>query len=37
MANFIDEYSVWYPATSSPSPSGRSNGSLLVSPTMVNR
>src|SRR5215467_7237562 len=25
-ANFSDEYSVWYPPTSSPSPSGRSNG-----------
>ena len=34
-ANFIEEYSVWYPPTSSPSPSGRSNGSRLVSPTIV--
>ena len=32
--NRIEEYSVWYPPTSSPSPSGRSNGSRLVSPTM---
>src|SRR5664279_557086 len=29
-----DEYSVWKPPTSSPSASGRSNGALLVSPTM---
>jgi len=33
-ANFIDEYSVWKPPTSSPSASGRSNGARLVSPTM---
>src|SRR5207253_7888 len=32
MANFIEEeYSVWYPATSSASASGRSNGRRLVS------
>ena len=36
-ANFSDEYSVWKPPTSSPSPSGRSNGSRLVSPTIVIR
>ena len=35
IANFSDEYSVWYPPTSSPSPSGRSNGSRFVSPTIV--
>ena len=29
-----DEYSVWKPPTSSPSASGRSNGALLVSPTI---
>ena len=34
MANFSDEYSVWNPATSSPSASGKSNGARLVSPTM---
>ena len=33
-ANFIDEYSVMKPATSSPSASGRSNGRRLVSPTI---
>ena len=31
MANFMPEYSVWYPATSSVSASGRSNGGRLVS------
>src|ERR1044071_432870 len=31
MANFIDEYSVWYPATSSASASAKSNGRRLVS------
>src|SRR5688572_21730482 len=31
MANFIDEYSVWYPPTSSASASGKSKGSRLVS------
>src|SRR5215813_2053586 len=32
IANFIEEeYSVWYPATSSASASGRSNGTRLVS------
>src|SRR5207244_12453544 len=31
MENFIALYSVWYPAMSSPSASGRSNGSRLVS------
>src|ERR1700741_4678641 len=31
MENFIDEYSVWYPVTSSLSASGRSKGSRLVS------
>src|SRR5580704_2947294 len=30
-ANLKPEYSVWYPATSSDSPSGRSNGERLVS------
>src|SRR5437763_4003549 len=30
-ANFIDEYSVWNPATSSFSASGKSNGTRLVS------
>src|SRR6478672_13578427 len=34
IANLIDEYSVWNPPTSSPSASGRSNGALLVSPTI---
>ena len=31
MLNFIDEYSVWYPVTSSDSASGMSKGSRLVS------
>src|SRR5882724_12069145 len=31
MANFMELYSVWYPATSSVSASGRSNGIRLVS------
>src|SRR6266508_1032862 len=31
MANFIDEYSVWYPATSSASASAKSKGSRFVS------
>src|ERR1041385_359746 len=31
LANFMDEYSVWNPATSSFSASGRSNGTRLVS------
>src|SRR5258706_1215248 len=30
-ANFIDEYSVWYPATSSASASAKSNGRRFVS------
>ena len=30
-ANFMAEYSVWYPATSSVSASGRSNGRRFVS------
>src|ERR1700712_2142348 len=34
IANPSDEYSVWKPPTSSPSASGRSNGALLVSPTI---
>src|SRR5215469_15398040 len=37
IANFSEEYSVWYPPTSSPSPSGRSNGNRLVSPIIVIR
>src|SRR5690606_33211484 len=37
MVNFIDEYSVMKPPTSSPSPSGRSKGSRFVSPIMVIR
>ena len=37
IANFIEEYSVMWPATISPSPSGRSNGIRLVSPTIVIR
>src|SRR5271168_3175755 len=37
IANLSDEYSVWKPATSSPSASGRSNGARLVSPTMEMR
>ena len=35
IANFSDEYSVWKPPVSSPSPSARSNGRRLVSPTIV--
>src|SRR5437763_1214436 len=34
IANLIEEYSVWKPATSSVSASGRSNGARLVSPTI---
>src|SRR3569623_168899 len=34
IANFSDEYSVWKPATSSLSASGRSIGARLVSPTI---
>ncbi len=30
-ANFMDEYSVWYPATNSVSASGRSKGRRFVS------
>src|SRR3954451_12313175 len=37
IANLIDEYSVWKPATSSLSASGRSNGARLVSPTIAIR
>src|SRR3954463_9456144 len=37
IANLIDEYSVWKPATSSLSASGRSNGARLVSPTIAMR
>src|SRR3954451_12389276 len=37
MANLIDAYSVWKPATSSLSASGRSNGARLVSPTIEMR
>ncbi|COW94893.1 Uncharacterised protein [Mycobacterium tuberculosis] len=37
IANFNDEYSVWNPATSSPSASGKSNGARLVSPTIEMR
>src|SRR3954463_13902229 len=37
IANLIDEYSVWNPATSSLSASGRSNGARLVSPTIDTR
>src|SRR4051794_8133965 len=37
IANFSDEYSVWNPATSSPSASGRSKGARLVSPTIAVR
>src|ERR1700751_1213528 len=36
-AKFRDEYSVWKPATNSPSASGRSNGARFVSPTMDTR
>src|ERR1035437_1067702 len=35
IANFSELYSVWNPPVSSPSPSARSKGSRLVSPTMV--
>src|SRR5437764_14752480 len=35
IANLIDAYSVWKPATSSVSASGRSNGARLVSPTIA--
>ena len=35
IANRIEPYSVWNPPVSSPSPSARSNGSRLVSPTIV--
>src|SRR4051794_22162573 len=34
IANLMDAYSVWKPATSSVSASGRSNGARLVSPTI---
>src|SRR4051812_2512697 len=37
IANFSDEYSVWKPATSSLSASGRSNGARFVSPTIDTR
>src|SRR3954449_9388 len=37
IANLIDPYSVWKPATSSVSASGRSNGARLVSPTIATR
>ena len=37
IANRIEPYSVWKPPVSSPSPSARSNGSRLVSPTIVTR
>src|SRR5579864_2752873 len=39
LANFIEEYSTWNPATSSFSASGRSNGTRLVSANaaMMNR
>src|SRR5450631_2934579 len=35
IANFSELYAVWNPPVSSPSPSARSKGSRLVSPTMV--
>ena len=35
IAKRIEEYSVWNPPVSSPSPSARSKGRRLVSPTMV--
>ncbi len=35
IAKRIAEYSVWKPATISPSPSARSKGSRFVSPTIV--
>src|SRR3954452_21440298 len=37
IANLIEEYSVWKPATSSLSASGRSNGARFVSPTIDTR
>src|SRR3954449_7278577 len=37
IANLIEAYSVWNPATSSVSASGRSNGARLVSPTIETR
>src|SRR3954464_1216491 len=37
IANLIEAYSVWKPATSSVSASGRSNGARLVSPTIETR
>ena len=37
IANFSEAYSVWKPATSSLSASGRSNGARLVSPTIESR
>src|SRR5664279_4996932 len=35
IANLIELYSVWKPPVSSPSPSARSKGNRLVSPSMV--
>src|SRR5437868_8716948 len=35
IANFSEEYSVWKPPTSSPSPSGKSNGMRFDSPIIV--
>src|SRR3954469_7423061 len=37
MANLIEAYSVWNPATSSVSASGRANGARLVAPTIETR
>src|SRR3954453_6980939 len=37
IANLIEAYSVWKPATSSVSASGRSKGARLVSPTIATR
>src|SRR5437763_13640925 len=37
IANLIEAYSVWKPATSSVSASGRSKGARLVSPTIETR
>src|SRR4051794_28330107 len=37
IANLIEAYSVWKPATSSVSASGRSNGARLGSPTIAMR
>src|SRR5436305_11887667 len=37
IANLIDAYSVWKPATSSLSASGKSKGARLVSPTIATR